>query len=717
MDERLARARYLARLAHANQSFSSLAISGLTQASQETRRMILPAAVGDNLPLVARRAHRQPLTIESRIPIAIILSEEGDHAKMWAELFAPWMAPDTPNEPAVTSQLDSLVTLLKSRIPPDGLLNSTLRHFFQNVYNGRNSLFIGHDEIVKYWANFPAGNNYSNQYGIFAKGWGHVIEWDRLLNATPDQVEALKRLLTPGQALPINNENLFRNVTVTPDLQNVWPTLGRETLFAIYHITAVCNPTMHISMLAAAITGVVAASIKQSNANQRWLDKRLLTLKTQCPLAELVDQYIDAGDVQTFYNRYLSHFQDYSQIYKILMPLYSGLEMLDLKSISWMIEQSRSTHSAHAIFFANAIMQTAGRLALYLEPITFKNDLINWAAVIISLYHNPWCSVLGPVIKSTKYPDLANLGTAIMVRLETRTVSQYGGNWVMGGNLSKGQVEAIATDVLEINNTIETEEAGMFDRICQNLPTGLTLEDTNEDYLVVTPPRGAGILSPSDIATLAIDGVPQPNNPNADNANGQQQGRGGVLANLFGNLMNRQPNVPVVPPADNIPPVQGNVAVQPDNLPQERVRIGNRMYPHGSYKLPKRDFYNKYSELKLQKDFGNVLTTIAGYGRELSTQEALHPYATDRTVGLVYPARPIPEDLRKAFKYLIRRNESLATLDGVWGDDENNHLPITIQREQNAEESDDASIRAWDLAATKAALAVRPWPAAAPNQQ
>ncbi|CAB0017468.1 unnamed protein product, partial [Nesidiocoris tenuis] len=217
------------------------------------------------------------------------------------------------------------------------------------------------------------------------------------------------------------------------------------------------DASCHQTPLVAAIAGVIFAFTKGDEITERWFQKRFDLVSRSVPQLDL-NALLTREAVIVFARRYMQGASRNLFAYKFLSFAYSALEGSPLQSLQWVVEQATVSHCSHALFVCTAIYTTESRMTLHLCDPALTEQVKEWAKIVLLMVNNPWLGLEQLPIAASRYPDLANLGYAIMAMLEPQTVAQYAGRIVKGGCYPNPKIQAIATAIVEA--TRESLERG-----------------------------------------------------------------------------------------------------------------------------------------------------------------------------------------------------------------------------------------------------------------
>lgn len=633
----------------------------MLQQSTEQTFVFLPAALGDKLPLNIMLDQRQFCSWYTRIEIArrlVVMNQQGAGEEMkfediWANLTATWCSPDTPTMEEVGMNRLQLRGIVKRFRIMEAEVTNMARWLFTHVESAQIFPNPATAQVEAYWAGFNrADPNY--EYLAYARNWGHVIPWENLLVLNDDQLTQIRTMHEQSAGVPFHDEALHHVQAVNQAaLDTVWPEFSDEVRFAILHVLAASRETETLSILAASMFGTVTALCKKDSISDAWFQKRLQSLTGSLAHLDLIGDYLSKASVVSFNQKYGSRLTDVKKLYNGIMPVYSAFDGMDPPVLRWIIEQSASHHLTHLAFVCEAIVNTSGRLNIYLAEASLRGQLQAWAKLLIGTFRSPWCNILGPVIPASLYPDLANLGFSVEQILSTGSVSRYAGKWVEGGTLSKGKVKTIAEAVVDLTDAADTAAIDVLAKLPFGLAGGYQVVDTDEYAFVY---HADGALPALSIGEIAERLVQQHFQDVQDGAPGQPPQNVAPAPPLVGPVANHQ-----VPVGQNPFLGENAQAVNVEEVNEEAIKAARagwhskfKNLPRNAVRIDKdglRDYVHKTARNRCP--ILAAITTMATVGVQMVKQRELHPYSSDRSSRLKAPHRELTPELVYAFAVIM----------------------------------------------------------------
>lgn len=272
-------------------------------------------------------------------------------------------------------------------------------------------------------------------------------------------------------------------------------------------------------------------------------------------------------------------------------------------------------------------------MTLHLCDPALTEQVKEWAKIVLLMVNNPWLGLEQLPIAASRYPDLANLGYAIMAMLEPQTVAQYAGRIVKGGCYPNPKIQAIATAIVEATRE-SLERGASVDTFLNAVRGNVSFLEEDGEYFLYTPDGIGNIQIENPQAPLLhIPEVPV----GADDGVAEVAGPGELERQL-----------------------QANRRGWPARL---------RRLPRNAVKLSGTQVHDYLTQrLVTGTPFGDAIRVIANAGYRISQQAKLDPYGeqNNRTVP-INPRRSLTPELSQAFWRIMREinTNEVGTPDAV----------------------------------------------------
>ncbi|BES91096.1 Hypothetical protein NTJ_03904 [Nesidiocoris tenuis] len=343
-------------------------------------------------------------------------------AFLWYQLLGEWDAPATATAREANMMSNRLNRILSASPPELPSVQAGLEKFVNKVNEALRAGPVNRAEITEHFEDFP--NRFeepSNQYLVFTEARAQALSWWQILALTEDQAQAFTSLLDVTEEVGVH---IPTPVSLHPEFTKSWVNMTLQEKLILLALVAMDDPNFHQTPLVASIAGVIIAFTKGEEITDRWLQKRFELISRAVPHLDL-SVLLTRDAVVTFTRKYMQNATRHLFAYKFLSFCYGALEGSPLQSFQWVVEQATVSHCSHALFVCSAIYITESRMTLHLSDPALLDQVREWAKVVILMHNNPWLGLESIPIAASKYPDLANIGYAVMVLLEPQKVAQY----------------------------------------------------------------------------------------------------------------------------------------------------------------------------------------------------------------------------------------------------------------------------------------------------
>ncbi|DAZ89740.1 TPA_asm: nucleoprotein [Rhagovelia obesa mononega-like virus] len=386
-------------------------------------------------------------------------------AILWGELTASWLCQST-SVLKVQEARNALVELMKDNPPKAQNLISVFKFVLATTIKHANDLSVDKEEVQPYWTEDITSDTVAGMKFWFYKLAGHALPWDKLVDVTENLLNFLNEMCTPNSNRPAITE---MPVVLLQGWEQEWRTLTIDEYLAFYEALGESNYKSANDVLLAAYTVSIISLAKGETISSTWLTRRLNKLLADLHQFELQD--VDVEQINKYHRLTVTGDVTLRDIYIYLMTAYNSMAHTDLECLTWIIEQSSMSQLTHMTAFARYINDASFKPLGYLLRIVGKQYVKTYCIAALMAINSPYNGLKSVDFPAKMYADLANIGVYGLLALGNKSMEEYKGKFVEGGQLAKHTIISIVGRFLAREEEYLHEELKVHEELSNEDPT------------------------------------------------------------------------------------------------------------------------------------------------------------------------------------------------------------------------------------------------------